>query len=238
VGSDLEGDFGPDGDLHDGGWSDGRRVCGGGTESRGEGLVGAGGSGIGRVDGDGWNLGNRREGGGVEGGDGDGGEGGDSSGSWLTSGWRGEETVGNRAKERTTPAGSASSLPTFFSNGAESRDVDITILVDGHLGKLHSERDHGSERFGEGGAGQEDLPGSLEEIQLIDGRESGEEEGQARGGGGRDELDGDKRVGRKSDDQGGFNGGQVDPEAVDLHKIVGRRHDECGREERNENGES
>ena len=53
MGSDLEGDLGPDGDLHDGGWSDGRRVCGGGTELREERLVGAGGGGIGRVDGDG-----------------------------------------------------------------------------------------------------------------------------------------------------------------------------------------
>ena len=139
MGSDLEGNLGPEGDLHDGGWSDGRRVGGGGTESRGEGLVGASRSGTWRVDGDGWNLGNGREGGGVEGGDGDGEEGGDASGSRLRSGWWGEESGRNRADERTTPAGSASSLPTLFSDGAESRDLNVTIFINRHLGKLLSE---------------------------------------------------------------------------------------------------
>ena len=224
VGSNLEGDPGSEGDLHDGRGSDWRRVGWGGGESRGERLGGSGGSGIGRVDGDCGNLGNRTEG--VEGGDGDGGEGGDSSSSWSTSRrWR-EETGVTRAvvdtiEDGTAPAGRAPSLPVFFSDEAESRDVNVGILVDGHLGELPSERDHGGERFREGGAGQEDLPSSLEESQLIDIGEGGEEESQARTGRGRYEFDGDKRVGGKSDDQGGFDGGQVDPKAVYLDKIVG-----------------
>lgn len=229
VRSDLEGNLGPEGDLHDGGGSDGRRVGGGSTESRGERIDGAGGGRIRRVDGDGRNLWDRREGGGVEGGDGHGGGGGDPSGSWLLSRrWR-EESGRNRAelcaiKDRATPAGGAPSFPTFFSDGAESRDVDVAILIDGHLGELLSERYHGSKRFRKRGAGQEDLPGSLDEGQLVDLGEAGEEEGQATASGGEDELDGDERVRRKSDDQGGFNGGQINPEAGDLDEIIGGRH--------------
>ena len=75
------------------------------------------------------------------------------------------------------PAGRASSLPTFFSDGAEGGDVDVAIFVNRHLCELFGEQDRGSQRFRERGAGQEDLPGSLEESQLIDVGESGEEEG-------------------------------------------------------------
>ena len=228
VGSDLERNLGPEGDLHDRRGSDGRRVGGSGGKSRGERLGRLGGSGIWRVDGDSGNLGNGREGG-VEGRDGHGGKGGDSSGSQLTSKRWGEESGGTRAElgtieDGTAPAGRAPSLPTCFSDGAESGDVNDTILIDGHLCELVREGDHGSERFRERGAGQEDIPSSLEESQLVDLGEAGEEEGQTRTGRRRDELDRDERVRRKSDDQGGFNGGQVDPEAVDLHKVVGGRH--------------
>ena len=222
VGSDLEGNLGPEGDPHDGRRSDGRRVAGGGGESGGERLEGVGGSGIWRVDGDGGNLGKGREGGGVE--SGDGGHGGDPSSRWLMRRRWGEETELCTIEDRAAPAGRAPSLPTFFSDGAEGGNVDVAIFVNGHLGELFGERDCGGQRFREGGAGQEDVPSSLEESQLVDVGESGEEEGQARGGGGRDELDGDESIGRKGDDQGRFNGGQVDPEAIDLHEIVGERH--------------
>ena len=195
------------------------------------------GSGFGGVNGDGRNLGNRREGGGVEGGHG--GHGGDSGCSWLTSGWWGKESGGSRAKlcafkHRAAPAGRTSSLPAFLSNGVESVDIDVTILVNRHFSKLLRERDHSSERFREGRASKEDLPSSLEESQLIDVGETGEEEGQTRGVGGSDELDGDERERRKSDYQGRFDGSEVDPETVDLHKIVrGGRHYGRGRKGRN-----
>ena len=221
VGSDLEGN------LHDRRRSDGRRVGRGGGKSGGERLGRLSGSGIRRVDGDGGNLGNGREG--VEGRDGHGGKGGDSSCSQLTSKRWGKESGGTRAElgtieDGTAPAGRAPSLPTCFSDGAESGDGNVTILTDGHLCELLREGDHGSERFRERGAGQEDIPSSLEESQLVDLGEAGEEEGETRTGRRRDELYRDERVRRKSDDQGGFNGGQVDPEAVNLHKIVGGRH--------------
>ena len=111
-------------------------------------------------------------------------------------------------------------LPTFLSDGAERENVDVVIVVNGHLVELLSEQDHISEGFGEGGAGQEDLPSSLEESQLIDVGKSGEEEGQTRGGRGGKEFEGDQGIRRKSDKQGGFYGGQVDPEAIDLNEIV------------------
>jgi hypothetical protein len=234
VGSDLEGNLGSEGDFHDGGGPGGRRVGGSGAKPGGERVGSVGGSGVRRVDGDGRNLGDGREGRGVEGGDRHGRHRGDASCSWLTGRWWREEAVGGRCelstiKDRTAPAGRAPGLPTFFSDGAESGDVDITILINGHLQELLGERDHGGKRFGERGAGQEDVPGSLEESQLVNVGEAGEEEGQPRGGGGRDESDGDERVGGKSDNQGGFNGGQVDPETVDLNEIVGGRHYKRGR---------
>jgi hypothetical protein len=122
---------------------------------------------------------------GVEGGDGHGGKGCDSSGSWLTSReWR-KESGGTRTKlgtieDGTAPAGRAPSLPAFFSDGAENGEVNVTIVIDGHLSELLGEGDHGGERFRERGAGQEGLPGSLEESQLVDLGEASEEEGQAR----------------------------------------------------------
>ena len=59
--SDLEGNLGPGGDLHDGRGPGRRRVGGGSGESRGERVCRLGGSGIRRVDGDSRKLGNRRE---------------------------------------------------------------------------------------------------------------------------------------------------------------------------------
>ena len=165
----------------------------------------------------------------MESGDGHGRKRGDSSGSLLRSGRGGEEICGTGAElctieGRTDPAGRAPSLPTFLGDGAENGDVNVTILVDGHLSELSSKGDHCGERLWERGAGREDLPGGLEESQLIEVGKTGEEEGQAGGGRGRDELERDKRVRRKSDDQGRFDGCQVDPEAVDLHEIVRGRH--------------
>ena len=165
----------------------------------------------------------------MESGDGHGGKRGDSSGSLLRSGRGREEICGTGAElgtieDRTGPAGRAPSLPTFLGDGTENGDVNVTIFVDGHLSKLSSKGDHCSERLRERGTGQEDLPGGLEESQLIEVGKTGEEEGQTRGGRGRDELEGDKRVRRKSDDQGRFDGCQVDPEAGDLHEIVRGRH--------------
>lgn len=233
--SNFESDLGPEGDLHDGRGPNGRRVGGGGVESRGERLSSRSWSGVRRVDGNGGNLWNGRESGGAERGDGHGGHGGDASGSGLTSRrWR-EEAGGSRteldaAKDRAAPARGAPGLPTFFSDGAESEDVNVTILINRHLRELLSERDHGRERLGERRAGQEGLPSGLEERELVDLGETGEEEGQPRAGRGGDELGGDKGVRRKGDNQGGFDGGQVDPKTVDLHEIVGGRHYERGRD--------
>ena len=104
VRSDLEGNLGPEGDLHDGREPEGRRVGGDGGESRGERVRRPGGSGIRGVDGDSGKLENGREGG-VESGDGDGGKGGDSSGSWLRSGRGREETCGTGAELGTIGGG-------------------------------------------------------------------------------------------------------------------------------------
>jgi hypothetical protein len=232
VGSDLECDSGPDGNLCDGGWTDWRRVSGCGAEPRRERVDEEAGSGFRRVDGDGGKLRNWRERGGVEGGDGHWGHGGDSSSSWLTGGRGRKEGGWNRAKlcgfkHRTAPAGRTASLPALLSDGAESGDVDITIVINRHLSELLRERNHGSERFRKGGTGEEGISSGLEESQLIDIGKSGEEEGQARGG--RDELDGDEGEGRESDYQGRFYGSEVDPETVDLHEIVGGRHYWCCR---------
>jgi len=233
VRSDLESNPGAEGDLHDGGGSDGRRVGGCGTKSRGERLGRTSGSGFRGVDGNSWKLGNGRESGGVEGGEGHRRHGGDASSSRLMSRWWREACGGKgescAIQDRAGPARRASGLPTFFSDGAKSGDVDVTIVVNGHLCELLSKRDHCGQRFRERGAGQEDLPSSLEESQLINLGETGEEEGQTRADGRRDELDGDKGVGRKSDDQGGFDCGKIDPEAVDLHEFIGGRHYEDSR---------
>jgi len=235
VGSNLESNLGPEGDLHDGRGPNGRRVGGGGVESSGERLGSGSGSRVRRVDGDGGNLGNGRESGGSESGDGHGGHGGDASGSGLTSRrWR-KETGGSRteldaAKDRTAPARRAPGLPTFLSDGAESGDVNVAVFIDRHLRELLRERNHGSKRLGERRAGQEGLPSSLEERELVDLGEAGEEKGQPRTGSGRDKFDGDERVRRKGDNQGGFDSGQVNPETVDLHEIVGGRHYERGRD--------
>ena len=235
MGSDLESNLGPEGHFHDGGWLGGRGVGGGGAESGGENLYITSGSGFWRVDGDSGNLGNWRESGGVEGRDRHGGHGGDAGCSWQLGRRWGEEIGESRAElcaiqERAAPAGGAPSLPTFFSGGAESGDVDVTILINGHFGQLFGERDHSGKRFRERGTGQKGVPSSLEESQLVDLGETGEKESQPRAGRRRDELDGDERVRRESNDQGRFNSGQVDPEAVDLHEIVGGRHHGRGRE--------
>jgi len=237
VGSNLESNPGPERDLHDRRGPNGRRVGGGGIESRGERLGSRGRGGIRRVDGNGGDLWNRRESGGAESGEGHGRHGGDASGSWLTSRGRREETGGRRteldvSEDRAAPARRAPGFPTLFSDGAENGDVNVTVLIDGHLRELLGERDHGGKGLGKRGAGQENLPSSFEERQLVDLGETGEEEGQPRAGGGRDELGGDKGVRRKGDNQGGFNGGQVDPETVDLHKILGGRHYERSRDRR------
>jgi hypothetical protein len=152
------------------------------------------------------------------------GHGSDTSYTRLTNRWWGKECVGSRTKlgtfkYRATPAGRTPSLPTILSDGTESGNVDVGMVIDWYLGELLSERDHGSERFGEGGAGQEDFSSGLEESQLIDVGKTGEGEGQTKGGRGRDGLDGDKRIRRKSDDQGRFDGGQADPEPIDLDEI-------------------
>ena len=69
MGSNLESDLGPEGDLHDGRGPNGRRVGRGGVESRGERLSSWCRSGVRRVDGDSGDLGNGRESGGAESGD-------------------------------------------------------------------------------------------------------------------------------------------------------------------------
>jgi len=118
----------------------------------------------------------------------------------------------------------------FFSDGAKSNDVNITIPIEGHLRELLGERDRGGKRLGERGTGQEGIPSSLEESQLVDLGEAGEEEGYPGVGRSSDELDGDERVRRKGVYQGGFDDSQVDPEAIDLYEIIGGRHNECGRD--------
>lgn len=185
VGSNFEGNPGREGDLRDGRGSNGRRICGSSAKLRGESLGKGDASGIGGVDGDFGSLWNGREGGGTEGGNGQRGHRGSSSGSWLTSGSRREETVGTRAKvwgigDESGPAGSTLSLPALFSDEAESGDVDVAILIEGHLRKLFGEGYRRGKRFGEGRATQEGLPSSLEENQLVDVGKGSEEEGQTR----------------------------------------------------------
>ena len=59
--SDLEGNLGPEGDLHDGRGPGGRWVGGSSGESRGKRVCRLGGSGIWRVDSDSRKLGDRME---------------------------------------------------------------------------------------------------------------------------------------------------------------------------------
>jgi len=87
VGSNLEGDLGPEGDSHDRGGLGRRRAGWGGAEPRGERLGGRSGSKIRRVDGDSGNIRNGRESGRAESRGGRRGYGGDTSRSRPTSGW-------------------------------------------------------------------------------------------------------------------------------------------------------
>lgn len=146
-----------------------------------------------RVDGNCRDLRCREESRGVEGGHRHWGHGGDASCSRLTS-RRGREEVSRGWELGTFEDGAvlargAPGLPTLLSDGAESRGVGVAILINGNLRKLLGEGDHGSERFRERWTSQEDVPDSLEESQLVDVGKSGEEECQARGGRGGDELD-------------------------------------------------
>jgi len=199
VGSNLEGNPGPEGDLHDGGGAGRKRVGWSGAESRRESLDGRNRCVIRRLDGDGGNIRDGGEVGRAESGGRRGGHaGGTSSSGSMSRRWR-KETGGSNSEldiveNRAAPAIRASGLPTSFSDGAKSGDINVTILIDGHLRELISERDRCGERLGERRAGQEDLPNNPEERHLVHLGETGEEECQPGAGRGRDELDGDEGV--------------------------------------------
>ena len=231
VRSDLESDFEPEGGLHgDSGWLYGRRVGGGSTETSREKFNGVSRGGVWGVDGDGGKVRRRRGNGGAEGGDGYSlRHEGTSSSSLLTSRRRREESIDNRTelwafKHRETPVGKTHSLPMLLSDEAENRGVNATVLANRHVSELLCERYNCSERFRKRGTSQEGLSSSVKEHKLVNLGKACEEEGQTRVCGGRNEFDRDKRIGREGSIQGKFDGGQVYPETVDLHEIVGRRH--------------